>query len=108
MPTELAATLTLLDGLAAGSYSASGRAGLGVFVLHLNGDTAALKKIVAGLRESLPAGRGSAVVMKGPVDFRKQVDVWGPIGDGLPLMKAVKQRFDPDSLLNRGRGPGGL
>jgi glycolate dehydrogenase FAD-binding subunit len=109
LPTELAPTLTLVDRLAGGqNYSAAGRAGLGVFVVHLTGDVASQKKIISGLRDSLPLGRGSAVVMRASSDLKRELDVWGPIGDGLPLMKAVKQQFDPDGILNRGRGPGGL
>jgi glycolate oxidase FAD binding subunit len=64
--------------------------------------------VIAGLRESLPAGRGSAVVMNGSRDLRKEIAVWGSIGDALPLMKAVKQQFDPAQILNPGRGPGNI
>ena len=107
LPTELPAALTLIDRLAGGAnYTAAGRAGLGVFVLHLTGDDQ--KKVITGLRESLPAGRGSAVLMNGSRDLRKELDVWGPIGDALPLMKAVKRQFDPGQILNRGRGPGNI
>jgi glycolate oxidase FAD binding subunit len=109
LPTELAPTLALVDRLAGSrNYSAAGRAGLGVFVLHLTGDVANQKKIISGLRDSLPPGRGSAVVMRASSDLKRELDVWGPIGVGLPLMKAVKYQFDPDGILNRGRGPGGL
>jgi len=48
------------------------------------------------------------VIVKGSPELREHVDVWGPIGDGLALMKAVKQQFDPNGILNHGRGPGGL
>jgi FAD/FMN-containing dehydrogenase len=46
--------------------------------------------------------------MRASADLKKDLDVWGPIGDGLPLMRAVKKQFDPDGILNRGRGPGGV
>jgi glycolate oxidase FAD binding subunit len=109
LPSELASKLTLVDRLAGSpNYTAAGRAGLGVFVLHLSGDVASQKNVITGLRDSLPPGRGSAVVMHASPDLRKELDVWGPIGDGLPLMNAVKQQFDPDRILNRGRGPGGI
>jgi glycolate oxidase FAD binding subunit len=109
LPTELPAALILIDRVAgSANYSVAGRAGLGVFVLGLTGANEHQKKVITALRESLMPGRGSAVVMSGTSDLRKQLDVWGPIGDALPLMKAVKQQFDPDQILNRGRGPGGL
>jgi glycolate oxidase FAD binding subunit len=109
LPTELPAALTLIESLAGtANYTAAGRAGLGVFVLHLTGTRENQKKAITGLRESLPAGRGSAVLMNGSRDLRKELDVWGPIGDALPLMKAVKDQFDPEQILNRGRGPGNI
>jgi glycolate oxidase FAD binding subunit len=109
LPTELPAALTLIDRVAGpGNYSAAGRAGLGVFVLHLTGSNENQVKVIRTLRESLPAGRGSAVIVSGSPDLRKQAEVWGPIGDALPVMKAVKHQFDPSRMLNPGRGPGGL
>ena len=53
------------------------------------------KRVIDGLRDALQIGRGSAVIVKSPPELRPHVDVWGPIGDGLALMKAVKQQFDP-------------
>jgi FAD/FMN-containing dehydrogenase len=46
--------------------------------------------------------------MNGSRDLRKELPVWGSIGDALPLMKAVKHQFDPEQILNRGRGPGNI
>ncbi|MSO55553.1 MAG: FAD-binding oxidoreductase [Acidobacteria bacterium] len=109
LPSELAGTLTSIDRLAGPhGYAAAGRAGLGVFLLHVGGDADAQKRVVTGLREALPQGRGSAVLVRASADLKAQVDVWGSIGDGLPLMRAVKLRFDPGGILNRGRGPGGI
>jgi glycolate oxidase FAD binding subunit len=109
LPSELANTLGLVEQLAGKrGYAASGRAGLGVFLLHINGDDQLQKRVIDGLRELIPLGRGSAVVVHGPPELQTHVDLWGPIGDGLALMRAVKQQFDPAGLLSPGRGPGGL
>ena len=54
------------------------------------------------------SGRGSAVIRRGESDLRGRVDAWGPIGDGMRVMMAIKRQFDPAGLLNPGRGPGGL
>jgi glycolate oxidase FAD binding subunit len=109
LPTELSTTLTLIEQLAGKrGYRAAGRAGAGVFQLCIIGDLELQKRVIDGLRDALPAGRGSAVIVKSPPELRTQVDVWGPIGDGLALMKSVKQQFDPMGVLSPGRGPGGL
>lgn len=109
LPTELAATLALIEQLAGPrGYAAVGRAGAGVFQLCITGDVQLQKRVINGLRDALPLGRGSAVVVKSPPELRTHVDVWGPLGDGLTLMKSVKQQFDPVGVLSPGRGPGGL
>ena len=109
LPTELAATLVLIEQLAGPrGYAAAGRAGAGVFQLCITGDVQLQKRVINGLRDALPLGRGSAVVVKSPPELRTHVDVWGPLGDGLTLMKSVKQQFDPVGVLSPGRGPGNL
>jgi glycolate dehydrogenase FAD-binding subunit len=109
LPTELAETLSLLSRLSGtDGYAAAGRAGLGVFLARIGGDAELQKRVISGLRGVLPAGRGSVVIRHASPKLKAEVDVWGPIGDGLPLMRSVKQQFDPAEILNRGRGPGGI
>ena len=67
LPTELAATLVLIEQLAGPrGYAAVGRAGAGVFQLCITGDVQLQKRVINGLRDALPLGRGSAVVVKSP------------------------------------------
>jgi glycolate oxidase FAD binding subunit len=109
LPADLAGTLSLIERLAGKkAHAAAGRAGAGVFLLCLFGEVQLQKRVIEGLRDALPLGRGSAVVVQGSSELKTHVDVWGPIGDGLALMRAVKQQFDPAGVLNSGRGPGGL
>lgn len=109
LPTELAATLSLIDRLAGPrSYAAAGRAGLGVFLVRIYEDSQLQNRVIEGLRDALPPGRGSAVIVRASPDLKAHLDVWGPIGDGLSLMRAVKQQFDPAGVLSPGRGPGGI
>ena len=111
VPAELFPTLVRVrdraatDGL---EMAVAGRAGLGVVDVRLDGPLDALARLVGDLRERLPIGRGSAVIRRGDPGLRRNVDAWGPIGDGMRVMTAIKRRFDPDGLLNTGRGPGGL
>jgi glycolate oxidase FAD binding subunit len=47
-------------------------------------------------------------VTAAPPEFKRQLDVWGPVGTSLGLMKRVKERFDPERILNPGRFVGGI
>lgn len=111
VPAELCPTLVWLRDRAAKDgieMAAAGRAGLGVVDVRLDGPLEAQAGLIAALRERLPIGRGSAVIRRGAAELRQRIDAWGPIGDGMPVMMAIKRRFDPAGLLNPGRGPGGL
>jgi glycolate oxidase FAD binding subunit len=109
LPTEVAATLRLIDGLAGErGYLAAGRAGMGVFLLRILEDVPQQKRVIEGLRDAFPLGRGSVVVVQGAPALKSLVDVWGPVGDALSLMRNVKKQFDPAGVLSPGRGPGGL
>src|SRR5439155_874680 len=50
---------------------------------------------------------GSVVVVDAPEEIKRSVDVWGPV-DGVRVMHRVKERFDPDARLNRGRFVDGI
>jgi glycolate oxidase FAD binding subunit len=109
LPSDLAETLTAIERLAGKrGYVAAGRAGAGVFLLRVTEEVQLQKRVIDGLRDLLQIGRGSAVIVKGSPELRAHVDVWGPIGDALTLMKSVKHQFDPAGILSPGRGPGGL
>src|SRR6202161_705455 len=52
------------------------------------------------LRKELEDAGGSMMVLKQP---SQELDCWGAPPDSLPLMREIKRRFDPDSILNPGR-----
>jgi len=111
VPAELILTLSWLRTQASATgldVAVAGRAGLGVVDVRLDGALETQARVISELRERLPIGRGSAVIRHGDAALRQRVSAWGCIGDGKRVMQAVKQRFDPDNLLNVGRGPGGL
>ena len=111
LPGDLQATLTWLEEATRTrrvAYELAGRAGLAVLYLRLDGSAEAQAELVTALRGRLPAGHGSVMIMRGAPQLKSLVDVWGPIGDGLRIMREVKSRFDPMGVLNPGRGPGGL
>ena len=63
-------------------------------------------RAVAGVSAGPPAG-GSAVMLHAPPAVRDVVDIWGPVAS-LPLMRAVKDQFDPDHRMAPGRFVGGI
>ncbi len=56
--------------------------------------------------DQLRAKSGSLTVLRCPKDFT--ANRFGPAPDSLPIMARVKQRFDPNGILNRGRIVGGI
>lgn len=56
-------------------------------------------------RADLPTLTESAslLVEFAPDDWKRTIDVWGPRPDGLDVMRAIKEQFDPNSVLNRDR-----
>src|SRR5215472_5210273 len=55
----------------------------------------------------LPPVLASAVVVHAPPAVRDLVDLWGPV-PSLPLMRAVKDQFDPGHRMAPGRFTGGI
>ena len=43
------------------------------------------------------------IVESAPPAWKGDGSVWGSAPDGLDLMRAIKQEFDPAGILNRGR-----
>jgi len=64
---------------------------------------AGLVSAIEALRASLAPRGGSAVVLEAPLEVKRQLDVWGPSTDAVPLMRRVKAELDPRSTLNPGR-----
>jgi glycolate oxidase FAD binding subunit len=125
----LPAVLAAIDGAAvAGGLDppVAGSAAAGVIYVALGADAhpAAVAAFVAALREALARGAAdarpasapvpdsppvlaSAVVVHAPPAVRELADMWGPV-PGLPLMRAVKDQFDPGHRMAPGRFAGGI
>jgi glycolate dehydrogenase FAD-binding subunit len=54
------------------------------------------------------AHRGHAVMFSAPFHVKAGLDIWGPPPPTFPLMRKIKQQFDPKGLLNPGRYIAGL
>lgn len=66
-------------------------------------DFQALSDMLAQLRQSALEMRGNLIIETAPPELKRHIDVWGPVGNTLHLMKQVKAKFDADGLLNPGR-----
>jgi glycolate oxidase FAD binding subunit len=60
------------------------------------------------LRDALVPHDGTAVLLHAPEEVRGELDHWGQVGDALPLMRRVKEQFDPERRMSPGRFVGGL
>ena len=80
-------------------WSAIGRVALGIVFLRLNGVVAAQQRFVQAIHSYVEPRHGSVRVIEAPADARPalhQAPVPSPLA---AVMRAVKQRFDPASVL---------
>jgi glycolate oxidase FAD binding subunit len=63
---------------------------------------------VHALRSAVDLLEGTMTVSQCPVAMKDEMDVWGTLKDGLPLMQRIKEKFDPGQTLNPGRFVGGI
>jgi glycolate oxidase FAD binding subunit len=75
------------------------------------GDPGAARPVVAALSSarSAAAGAGGALIIDAaPSAVRAEFDAWGAAPSAFPVMRELKERFDPEGRLNPGRFVGGL
>jgi glycolate oxidase FAD binding subunit len=82
--------------------------GTGLGWLRLEGSLApAIQQVLQTLRPELERAGGSLTLLHRPAAM-PPIDTWGNVGDAFPLMRSVKQQFDPRGTLNPGRFIGGI
>jgi glycolate oxidase FAD binding subunit len=79
----------------------------GIGLVYLEAPPAALADALKTLRSKFEAMGGSLMIAYRPAAILS-IDAWGDPGDALPLMRSIKQQFDPKSTLNPGRFVGGI
>jgi|SRR5579872_576726 len=79
----------------------------GIGWLRLEASPENLHASLSDLRSELERSGGSLAMFHHPVNMA-HLDAWGQPSDALPLMRAVKNQFDPKNTLNPGRFVGGI
>lgn len=102
LPAQAAALLSQVEAL--GGFGRI-HAGSGVGHLQLHEPTPAA---LLGLRTQAQQSQGYLSLLVAPPSLKQAVDVWGYSGSALPLMRQLKQQFDPQQQLSPGRFVGGL
>ena len=107
---ELAAAVERLAVGETGGYSLLAGPGRGALRCLLPGGLfpADVQSVAERCREVASSVDGYAVVERCTPAAKAGLDVWDTPGDALELMKRVKDRFDPNHILNRGRYVGGI
>jgi glycolate dehydrogenase FAD-binding subunit len=108
LPAQLANTIEALATLCADRvrWSTVVQA-TGIGCVRLEGEGRTMESALLSLRKDLEGTGGSLAVHHSPLTVSR-LEAWGGGGDALPLMRAVKQQFDPRNTLNPGRFVGGI
>ncbi len=77
--------------------------GTGIIRLAFDADERSAVGQIESLRASAAAHRGSLVIEKASAAVKRAGDAWDDVGSTADLMRSIKARFDPQSLLNPGK-----
>jgi glycolate oxidase FAD binding subunit len=100
----LAPLAAVLSGDASAVYPTIGAA----FCSGTCGDTDALVAALASARALVESDGGSLVLEAAPESVRERFDVFGALPASFPIMRRLKENFDPARRCNRGRFVGRL
>jgi glycolate dehydrogenase FAD-binding subunit len=100
LPADL---VLVLGELPAASTEIIGRAAIGAGHVRVDGTDQEQARIIEMLRNS--PHFDNVVVVRASAALKGLVDVWGPQGDRGRLLASMKRAFDPNGVLNAGRGP---
>ena len=77
--------------------------GTGIIRLAFDVDGGSAVDQIKRLRASAAGASGTLAIEKAPADVRRTADAWGDVRSTAELMRSIKSRFDPQSLLNPGK-----
>jgi glycolate oxidase FAD binding subunit len=82
--------------------------GAGIIRVSFDADEKVAVAQIERLRAGVTASGGTLVIEKASTGARRQADAWGDVGSTAPLMRSLKEKFDPQSLLNPGKFVAGI
>lgn len=97
------ALVSELGGAEHGRMSLVGRAAVGAGFVRIEGDASAQSRVISRLRASDLVKH--VVVLRASPEVKSGLDVWGHLGDAAEVTRKLKHAFDPNGILNAGRGP---
>ncbi|NET85186.1 MAG: FAD-binding oxidoreductase, partial [Moorea sp. SIO1F2] len=104
LPTAAAKTLNTLESLG-GLGLIHVRSGLGKVWFE---SKAFSSEMIKNMRNFCKTEQGFMTVLEAPITLKQELDVWGYQGNGLEVMRGIKQKFDPENVLSPGRFIGGI
>ncbi|MEO6923917.1 MAG: FAD-binding oxidoreductase [Bryocella sp.] len=108
LPSKLSAILQSFNSLAQDVTATYVADATGIITVALTAPPAHTAAIVDDLRARLRADGGMVVVLRAGSGMPEDIDRWGVLPPALAVMRAVKQQFDPERLLNLGKFVGGI
>ena len=97
------AVATAVDALSRVDDSPVYVAHAGAGTIWIGVEAARAATVFAALTSVAGAQHGHAVLASAPPEVKRGLDVWGSPPPALSIMREIKQRFDPQQLLNPGR-----
>jgi len=82
--------------------------GVGLVRIGIESNNLELIGRIKSLRSEVESMGGTLIIERAPSFIRLEADAWGKPGPEISIMRSIKQRYDPDSLLSPGRFIAGI
>lgn len=106
LPASLEPVLLRLEAIAketGASFELAARAGVGAGFVRIDGDDRLQSAAIEQLRAS--ADVAHVVILRASADVKQRIDPWTGNKALAPVHRSLRQTFDPQGILNAGRGP---
>jgi glycolate oxidase FAD binding subunit len=106
VPTAAVDLLTKVDRMPSTQKYISIDLSSGLGKLYLSGETSVTN--LTELRAFCQNNRGFLTVLEGSIELKQKFDPWGYMGNSISIMQKIKQKFDPQNILNPNSFVGGI